>query len=91
MCSNDPNSNGKPAGVDSCFCNSGYDWDTSAKMCKSAAADQTTIVIVLAIVTGLLALLCIYLIFRIIKNKRRNNPSLIMSADVNQPLHDDDE
>lgn len=78
-CKNDPNSNGNAASTDTCYCNSGYQWDAPGKSCISSGT-QTTTVIILAIVVAVLAISVIFLIIKVVQLRKRNNPSMIRTA-----------
>jgi hypothetical protein len=78
----DPNSNGMAASATSCFCNTGYEWEADSKSCKSAGSDSTTIII-LAVVIGLLVLFAAFLVVRGIRMRKRMQASLIVNDHTN--------
>jgi hypothetical protein len=48
------------------------------------------VVAVLAVFVGLLSILSAFLIIKIIRARKKNNPSMIVTADINRPLRDED-
>jgi hypothetical protein len=88
-CSNDPNSKGNNNDVSGCFCKDGYQWNSSNNMCESTASNQTTAIVILGVMLGLLMILSVFLLVKIRKARRKNNPSMIVTAD-HQMMRDED-
>jgi hypothetical protein len=76
QCQADPNSSGQPASVTSCYCNSGYEWDEAVKSCKGTGGN-TTVIIIMAVVIGVLVLLVAFLIVRQVKMRKQMNASMV--------------